>query len=285
MAGSGSVAPEDIDLPHVRGDGVEGGRGGDDVSAGTTSAGEDGGGDAAEEAWVVIGGGAKGVAGIVEAESPGVVVELVKELEIRAVFLETVDPHAESLAIVIVGGVSDGAVELVIESVAEVGRAGMGVAGAPAGEDNLADVRFVVAVGVFQKEGFGGVVNVDASVCEGERGGDVEAIGKDGDLVAASIAIGVFEDFDLIVADTFGFNFVRVVDSFGGPEAAAFVPSETDGIDDLWFGGEEFKFPADGDLRVFQAIFRAERVLILKGLGALFVVGDVRAGFVSECGT
>lgn len=125
-------------------------------------------------------------------------------------------------------------------------------------------------------------MDVDSAIGEGEGGGDVEAVGKDGDLVAAAVAIGVLEDFDFIVSDALGFDFVWVVDGFGGPEAAFFIPREADGIDDLRFGGEELEFPTDGDLGVFQAVGGSEGVLILEGLGAFFVVRDVVAGLVSE---
>lgn len=126
------------------------------------------------------------------------------------------------------------------------------------------------------------MVDVDSAVGKGEGGGDVESVGKDGDLVTASIAIGVLENFDFVVADALGFDFVGIVDCFGGPEASFFIPCEADGIDDLGFGGEELELPADGGLGVFEAIGRSEGVLILERLGAFFVVGDVIAGLVGE---
>lgn len=154
MSGGGGVATEDIDLSDVWGDGVERGRGGNEDCALAFSTvpiflRESGSGDAAEEAGVVIGGGAEDIADIIEAEAPGVVVKLVNEFEIRAVFLEAVDTHAEFLAVIVVGGVADGSPELVIEAVAEIGGASVGVSGAPATEDDFADVGLVVAIGVF----------------------------------------------------------------------------------------------------------------------------------------
>ena len=79
-----------------------------------------------------------------------------------AVFGEAVDAGAEALLLAADGaverGIADRAPELVVEAVAEVRGAGVGVPGAPAAEDDLADVGLVVAVGVLEEQGLRGVV-------------------------------------------------------------------------------------------------------------------------------
>jgi hypothetical protein len=86
VAGGGGVAIEDVDLADVGGDGLEGLGVGDALGGESFSAFVDAGGDAAEEGGMVVGGGAEDVAVLVEAEAPGVVVELVEEFDIGEVF-------------------------------------------------------------------------------------------------------------------------------------------------------------------------------------------------------
>ena len=54
-------------------------------------------------------------------------------------------------------GVADDRVDPVVEPVAQVGRAGVGVARAEAGEEDLALVGLAVAVGVLEEEHVGGL--------------------------------------------------------------------------------------------------------------------------------
>ena len=95
---SGGPAAHHVDLTEVRGDGV---RLVDDVdllgrhAAGTL--GPSRGRDAAEEDWSIVGRATEGVAGGVGAITPGVVRELVQELELGAVRGEAVAAHREVL--------------------------------------------------------------------------------------------------------------------------------------------------------------------------------------------
>ena len=95
---SGGPAAHHVDLSEVRGDRV---RLVDDVdllgrhAAGALGPGR--GGDAAEEDWSIVGRATEGVAGGVGAITPGVVRELVQELELGAVRGEAVAAHGEVL--------------------------------------------------------------------------------------------------------------------------------------------------------------------------------------------
>jgi hypothetical protein len=283
-AGGGGVAAHDVDLAEVRREGVGLVLGVDALGGhGARAFGDDGGGEAAEENGGVVGGAAKLVAKLVGAVAPRVVGELVEEFEggavgfeavgaLRELFLDAADGAFEA-------GVTDGAVEPVVVAVMEIVGLGVGVVDAPAGHDLGADVGFVVAVGVFQKEETRRLGDDDAAVGEDETGGDVEAVGEDRELVGATVAVGVLANFDGVGAEAVGLDVVRVVAGFGDPEAAAFVPGEEDGLGDVGLGGEEFEAEIGGDLGAFGAAFDAEGKLKRDGLGAFFVVGDGGAGF------
>lgn len=111
----------------------------------------------------------------------------------------------------------------------------MGIGDAPAGVEDFADVGDVVAVGILEEEEVGCLGDDDAALGEDDGRGDIEAGGEDRDLIAAAVAVGVLEDFDIIAADAVRREFVGVIDRFGDPEAAAFVPGHGDGVDDIGF--------------------------------------------------
>ena len=138
---------------------------------GALAGGDGGGGDAAIEEGGAVGGAAVLVAGGVRALAPGVVGELVEELEGGAVGLEAVGALGEAAGLTadfaVEAGVADAAVEPIVDTVVEVAGLGVGVADAPAGDNFLADVSFVVAVGVFEEEEARGLGDDDAAV--GER--------------------------------------------------------------------------------------------------------------------
>ncbi len=79
----------------------------------------------------------------------------------------------------------------------------------------------------------------DAAVGEDEARRNVEVIGEDRELVGASVAVGVFEDADAIVAGLAAEQLVRIVDGFGDPQPAALVERERDRLDDLGLGREQ----------------------------------------------
>ena len=91
---------------------------------------------------------------------------------------------------------------------------------------------------------------------EGQRSGNVQTLGKHGYLVALTVAVGVFEDLDLVVADTVGRHLVRVVDGLGDPQATSFVPSEADGVDDVRLAGEQLQPKADRRLSIIHTVLR-----------------------------
>ena len=87
-----------------------------------------------------------------------------------------------------------------------------------AGEDALADVGLVVAVGVLQEHQVGRLGDQDAAVGELEAGRAVQLVGEDDHLVGLAVAVGVFEDQELVVHLLLGLP-VRVGRPAGDPEA------------------------------------------------------------------
>ena len=87
---------------------------------------------------------------------------------------------------------------------------------AEAGDD---DLRLVgrLAVGAFlAEEDVGRVGDPDAAVADGDARGDVQPLGKDGELVGLAVAVGVFEDLDAVAARP-GAN-ARIFEALGDPD-------------------------------------------------------------------
>ena len=126
----------------------------------------------AKKSRVVVGRGTEHIAGLVEADAPGVVVELMQKLHRRAVGAETEHPHAKAMLLTadltVEARVADRAVNPVVKTVAQIARTGVGVARAEAGEEYFTHVRLVVAVGVLEKEELRRVGDDDAAARKGE---------------------------------------------------------------------------------------------------------------------
>src|SRR5207244_4344251 len=95
-------------------------------------------------------------------------------------------------------GIAAHAVDPIVEAPAQVARPGVGVAGVPAGEKNLALVANVVAFGGAKKQRVRGLHHDDAVLVEREARRNAELVGKDGEFVGHAVAVGVFADDDAI---------------------------------------------------------------------------------------
>ena len=95
-----------------------------------------------------------------------------QKLHRRAVRAEAKHAHAKAMLLAadlaVEARVADCAVNPVVKTVAQIARAGVRVARAKAGEEHLAHVRLVVAVGVLEKEKLRSVRHDDAAAREGE---------------------------------------------------------------------------------------------------------------------
>ena len=172
MAAAGGVGIKGIDLPDVRRDGEKARRVGNHLCALAALAAVNGRRQSAEKSRVVVGRGAKHIAGLIEADAPGVVVELMQKLHCRAVRAEAEYAHAKAMLLsadfAVKGRVTDRAVDPVVKTVAQIARAGVCVARAEAGEEHLTHVRLVVAVCVLKKQELRRVRHDDAAARKGE---------------------------------------------------------------------------------------------------------------------
>ena len=238
------------------------------------------GGDAAEENWSVVGGATEGVAGGVGAVTPGVVRELVEELELGAVRGEAVATHGEVLLfsgdLAGEATVTDRAAQPIVIAVGEAARLGVGIADTPAGQDDLAHVGLVVAIGVLEEDEVGSLRDDHAAVGEDEARGDVKVVREDRELIGLTVAIGIFADLDAIVALLLVFlHAMRVIGGLADPKAAAGIPSERDRLRDVRLRGEEHQLHVRRDLRTLHTALDRERLLEGQRLGAPLVVGHV----------
>ena len=267
---------------------MELGRTCDHLGAHATLTTKDSVGDAPKEAGIVVGGGAEYVAGFVESNAPCVVVELVKEFHVRAIGTKAKGSRSEivlfAVYLAVETRVTDGAVNPVVKTVTQVAWACVGVTYTESGEENFAVIGFVVAIGILKEEKFRSMGENDATTGKNHRGGYVEAVGKYGEFVCFSIAVGIFANLYSIITLATWFQLVGIVDRLDHPEAPAFVPLEVNGIDDLGFGSKQFESKTNRCLRVFHAFLWREGQLIGKGFGSALVVGHVVAFFVLKGG-
>ena len=126
-------------------------------------------------AGIAVGSRAEDEALFRETKTPGVVVRAAEELELRAVGekAEEAGPEANRLAAdrAVEAGIADHPVHPAIKTPGEVAGAGVGVARAPAGEEDLALLADAVAIGVGKEEHRGGLSDDPAiAVVEEARG-------------------------------------------------------------------------------------------------------------------
>ena len=74
--------------------------------------------------------------------------------------------------------------------------------------------------------------------------GMFEPVGKDGELVGAAVAVGVFEDFDPVLA--WPWFVPRILQTFGDPDPAALVERHGHRIDDVGLAGHQLDAKALG---------------------------------------
>ena len=128
----------------------------------------------------------------------------------------------------------------------------------------LRRVGFPVAVFVAQIDDVPAVGDDHAVFDENAGGAMAEAFGEDRHFVRVAVAVGVFEDLDLVLsaAGLVG-NVVRVAETLDHPSAALGVPVDGDRIDDHRLAGEKHQFGAGGNLGVRGAVCGGQRLLQL----------------------
>ena len=156
------------------------------------------------EARIVVRRRPEHIEGLGHAEPPRVVRRARDVLEVAPVRLEPVDALAELKRTAVhpplVSRVADSPPDVVVGSVHQVRRSGMGVGDAPASAEDLPDVRFVVSVAVLQKKHVRRCRDDYAAVGEHQARREVQVVCKDGELVSSPVPVRVFENLDAIVA-------------------------------------------------------------------------------------
>ena len=162
-----------------------------------------------------------------------------------------------------------GAAGVELEAVGGVVRVGR----VEAGEDPLADVGLVVAVGVLQEHQVGRLGDQDAAVGELEAGRAMQAAGEDDLLVGLAVAVGVLEDQELVIHFLLGLP-VRVGRPAGDPEAPLGVERHLHRLGQLGkllLGGEQVDLEVLADRHLADRLLAAQEEMLTIGPGARLV--------------
>ena len=175
----------------------------------------------AEETRIVVGRRAEDIAGRIEAKPPSIVVELVQKGDIFAVgaHLKHAGAKAVGFARLFAGisGIANRAPNLVVESIAQIGRPRMSVANPPTGVQGLAGIRAIVSVQILQKKHIRRLRHDDSAAAGKERGGNVQSFGKNRHSVATPVRIRILQNFDPVVALPSRLDFVGIIDALRNP--------------------------------------------------------------------
>lgn len=123
----------------------------------------------------------------------------------------------------------------------------MGILEAPAVEEDFGwAVGDEIVVAVRDEEEVWGGTDEDPAEAGFDAAGEVEALGEDRAGFEGTVAVAVGEDDDAVAAHAVGL-LVRIAEPFEDPETSGVVDGEGDGLDDVWFSGDEVGFEAVGE--------------------------------------
>ena len=177
-------------------------------------------------AGIAVGSRAEDEALFRETKAPGIVVRAAEELELRAIGQEAEEagPKPDRLTAdrAIEAGIADHPVHPAVETPGQVAGAGVGVARAPAGEQDLALLTHPVAVGVGKEEHRGGLGDDPAVAVVEEARGNGKPLGDQGARVVDAIAVAVVQADDPVVplAVTGEDDLVGIVEALGDEQPA-----------------------------------------------------------------
>lgn len=103
----------------------------------------------------------------------------------------------------------------------------MGIASAEAADEDGFLIGFVISVGVFEIQGFGGILHNGATAENEDRGWNRQAFGENGEFISHMVTIGVFADSNAVAVLP---EVIGVIECFADPESAAIVPVHGDGL-------------------------------------------------------
>ena len=125
-------------------------------------------------------------------------------------------------------------------------------------EQDRARIRHIVEIGILQEQKFRRLADIDPAVPEQNPGGQVKAIGKHRDLVSASIAVGILEDFDAISGFGPGRRAERILVKFDDPQPATGIPGHRHWVYHFGFGCEQPGFESVGKRKFLLCFSRRQ---------------------------
>ncbi len=99
----------------------------------------------------------------------------------------------------------------------------VGILRAEAAEKHGAFIGFQVAIGILEEKHLGRVRHICAAIAWNDRRGDVEVLGENRGFVGLAVAIGIFENHDLILR-LFTWLDMRISGAADDPKAALSIP-------------------------------------------------------------
>ena len=135
----------------------------------------------------------------------------------------------------------------------------MGITCSKPSEENLADIRPIVPVGVLEKKHIGSMSKEDSPAGKSHRGGNIETIRKNGKLISPSVTVGILTNFDSITTLPPLFDFVWVIDRFDHPKSSPLIPLKINGVHNVRFRNKQLEPEANGHLRILYTLFRRKR--------------------------
>ena len=242
--------------------------------------------NASEETRVVVCGGTKDVPLLVQPDSLGVVVVLMKKFHLRAIGLEAEGSRSEieffSTDLAIEPGISDRCIDPVVQTVTQIARPGVRIPGSETSKEDFANISLVVTVRILEEQEVRSMGKDYPAPGKGHGSRDVKSLRKNGELVRFAIPVGILANLDPIIALPTILDLIRIVHRLHNPKPSPFVPLKIDRIDDLRLGGKELKAEANRDLRVLYAILGGKRKLEWQRFGPALVVRDIIAFLVLQ---
>src|SRR5262249_21153150 len=150
---------------------------------------------------------------------------------------------------------------------------------AEAGKDDSLVIRLFARPAGAQVNKFGTIGDVCPAVTRLDTCGNQQPVGEDGGLVRLAVAVGIFEDNDLVVGNLPRLD-LRVDLAGGDPQAALGVEVHLNRLGEERVGGEEVDLEPFGEDEALALQFRIGVGDLGVGLGE----GDGRQGQEKKCG-
>ena len=106
----------------------------------------------------------------------------------------------------------------------------MGVPHAPAGDELLLEIRNIVAIDIFQENGFCTILDDGATLHRDDCRRNAHVLCENREFVGFSISIRIFANSYSVSTSPWLLKFIWVVDRFADPQATSVIPVHRDGL-------------------------------------------------------